>query len=94
MNELITEERFMKINPGLKNYQLKQLTMILNGEQVVVSDQDLDTYNALEINGDLAVDGLVSIPNPMQCGILDRWIAYIVPHKLEEVQKRLSQSQE
>ena len=50
-------------------------TSLLAGEQVIVSDTDLDTLQA-HFDDDIAQYALVSIINPNQCGLLDRYIAY------------------
>jgi len=65
-----------------RNDPMTKIQRILGGERVVVSHKDMD-----EIEGGLpmeALNRLVSVPNPGQCGVLDPLVAFLKPVETQE----------
>ena len=52
---------------------MDKIERIRNGETVIASDADMDVLEA-------AFPDLRSIPNPKQCGLLDRYLAFITKY--------------
>ena len=68
----------------MNKVQWEKLNRITNNERVVCSDEDLDAIDVYRNSREdiyKQLEWLVSDINPNQCGILDRYVAYILPNK-------------
>ena len=61
----------MRFGQETRRLIAQKIRRVRNGERVIVSEREIMAFPY--------VPRMRTIPNPHQCGILDRWIAYINP---------------
>jgi len=65
----------------LEIYQIENIAKLLTGDKIVCGDKDMNVYEK-----NLYDFGLVSIPNPNQCGIKDKYLVHLLNPINNEVQ--------
>ncbi len=90
---IVTPEKYFHQEHIEDCYREDKKKRLLNGEKLICSDEDLD-YFIQDVWMDYFIEKhLKSLPNPTQCGRLDKWVAWIEKKILAEVARPKTQEE-